>query len=249
MTPFRRLTTIALLAGLAACDQDPSRSGISDAFLASRFEELALARTGAGDGPGAAAARGAAHALRLGVRPARVNITVDGSTEQYFAFETEYAYGEDDGASPLPPIPIAVRTMIAWRGVQPDRFLVVQVAGDTGTFAPPCIACLTAERNEVGWLIAFGIVFERGRNPIVAVDGGVRTTRQSLGSECQLPRRPAFVPGLEPVSCHRALFFARFSMTANEISTTSNATLSHVVQMSGHDVPGVRILYPPLPTL
>jgi hypothetical protein len=249
MTPFRRLTMFSLVAGLAGCDQDPSRPGISDAFLAARFEELALARTGAGDGPGAAAARGAAHALRLGMRPARVSITVDGVTEQYFAFETEYAYGEDDGAGPLPPIAIDVRTMIAWRGGEPDRFLVVHVTGDTGTFAPPCIACLTAELNQVEWLAAIGVLFERGRNPFRAFEGGVRTTRQSLGGECQVPKRPAFVPGLDPVSCHRAVFFARFRMTANEISSTPSGVRSHVIQMGGHDVPGVRILYPPLPTL
>jgi hypothetical protein len=257
MMPFRRLTVLALLAGLTACDENPSGPSVSDAFLAARFEELARARTDQGDGAGALAARGAAHALRLGIRPAQVNISVDGVTEQYLAFETEYAYGEDDGAGPLPPIPIAARTMIAWRGGQPDRFLVVHVAGDTGTFAPPCLACLTAESNVVGWLLAFGMLSERGRAPLVAVAGGVRTTRQSLGSECQVPKRPAFIPGLEPVSCHHAMFFARFTMTVDVqfttlgtgVSTTSSAAQSRVVQMAGHDVPGVRILYPPLPTL
>jgi hypothetical protein len=248
MISVRRLTTAALVAGLAACDQDPSRPGISDVFLADRFEKLALARTRARDDAGAAAARGAAHALRLGVRPARVNISVDGVTEQYLAFETEFAYGEDEGAGPLPPRPITVRTMIAWRGVQADRFLIVHVPGDTGTFAPPCIACQAADLNVIGWLTASAILFERDGNHLLAVAGGVRTTRQSLGSECQVPKRPAFVPGLDPVSCHRAVFLTRFRMTANE-RTTSGAIRSHVVQMGGHDVPGVRILYPPLPTL
>lgn len=248
MLACRRLVPLLLAAFLAACE-DSTGPGISASFLAGRFEALARTRTEAGDGNGAAAARGAALALRLGVRPARVTISVDGVSEEYLAFETEYAYGEDDGAGPLPPIPIVVRTMIAWRGLQPDRFLAMTVPGDTGTFAPPCIVCLTVPSNQVGWLLSYGVFVQRGRPPLIAVAGGARTTRQSLGAECEVPKRPAFVPGLDPIACHRAIFFARFTMTANESNTTSSATLSHVLQMSGHDVPGVRLLYPPLPTL
>lgn len=243
MIAFRRLWPLVLGLTLAACGDDSTGPSVEE--LAARFDALASDRADAGDPNGAAAARGAALALRLGVEPARVSIAVDGVTEEYLAFETEYAYGDEAGAGPLPPLPILVRTMIAWRGAEPDRFLAIAAAGDTGTFFPPCAECLSGA-NLVYWLFASGMMVERGGPSFLAVAGGARMTRQSLGSECEPPQAPAFIPALEPVACHRAVFFTRFTMTATEMG---NGARSRVVQMGGHDVPGVRLLYPPLPTM
>jgi hypothetical protein len=247
MTAVRCLTTLALAGGLTACGDDPNSPGIKDVLLAARLEGVALAHGGE---VSATAARGAAHALRLGVRPAEVNITVDGVTERYFAFAAEYAFGDDADGGPLRPLPTIHRTIIAWRGMQPDRVIAINVPGDTGTFADPCATalCLMESAGLLASPRAIGIVAERGRWSANAAAGGARTTRESLGSECPVPERPVFLPLFEPVSCHRAVFFARFTLTANERGVTAPGPL-HVVQMNGHDVPGVRILYPPLPTL
>src|SRR5687768_294319 len=211
MIAFRPLWPLVLGLTLAACGDDSTGPSVGE--LAARFDALAQERADAGDPNGAAAARGAALALRLGVEPARVSIAVDGATEEYLAFETEYAYGDEVETGPLPPLPILVRTMIAWRGAEPDRFLAIAAAGDTGTFFPPCVECLSEPDVLVYWLFASGFMVERGGLSFLAVAGGARMTRQSLGSECELPQAPAFIPALERVACHRAVFFTRFTMT------------------------------------
>jgi hypothetical protein len=249
MIAFRRLALLALGVTLTACDDGSTSPPIDLAYIAMRFDALGRDRSQAGDPSGATAARGAALALRLGIRPTRVSIAVDGVTEEYLALETEHAFGDDDAAGPLPPPVIVVRTIIAWRGVRPDRFLAINVPGDTGSFTPPCAACLSEASNVVYWLCASGIMFERGGPSFIAVAGGARTTRQSIGGECEVPRRPSFIPALEPIACNRAVFFARFTMTAHEMSTTSRVLRSRVVQMGAHDVAGVRLQYGPLPTL
>lgn len=247
MRTLRSVTVLLVAATLAACDDSSGPAAIDAAYVAMRFDALGRARADAGDPGGAAAARGAALALRLGVRPARVSIAVDGVTEEYLALEMEHAFGYD-AAAPLPPSPFVVRTMMAWRGARPERFLSITAPGDTGTFAE-ILARASIDANTVGWLMSFGIMFDRGGPPWIAIAGGVRSTRQSIGGECELPRRPGLVAALEPTACHRAVFSTRFTMTARETNTITRALRSRVVQMGPHDVTGVRLLYAALPTM
>jgi hypothetical protein len=250
MNTFRRLALVTLGLVLTACGDDSTAPAAVDlAFVATRFDALGRDRADAGDPGGAIAARGAALALRLGARPARVRIAVDGVPEDYLALEIEHAFA-DEGTGSLAPMPaVNVRTMMAWRGVRPDRFLAIMVAGDTGTFAEVWTLQSSEANSVVYGMLSSGILFERGGPPWIAVAGGARTTRQSVGGECNVPRRSAFMPALGPIACHRAVFLTRFNMTVNETNTINRVLRSRVVEMGAHDVAGVQLRYRPLPTM
>lgn len=249
MRSLRSLTLLVGIAALSACEDSSAPITVDVAYVATRFDALGRARADLGDPGGAFAARGAALALRLGVRPSHVSITVDGVTEEYLALETEHAFGFTGADAPLPPPPLVLRMMVAWRGLLPDRFVTVMVPGDTGTFGEFVLTSI--HENSVSFLgPTFGLLFDRGGPSWRAVAGGARMTRESLGGECEVPRRPtSFVPALEPIACHRASFFTRFKMTVNETNTITRALRSRVVEMGAHDVAGVRLVYPPLPPM
>jgi hypothetical protein len=56
-------------------------------------------------------------------------------------------------------------------------------------------------------------------------------------------------PPSGPISCHRATFLPRFTMTASEIAQFTTGAPSRVVQMGSQEVAGVRSEYPAVPTL
>jgi hypothetical protein len=256
MRSLRSLTLLVGIAALSACEDSSAPVTVDVAYVATRFDALGRARADLGDPGGAFAARGAALALRLGVRPSPVSIAVDGVTEEYLALETEHAFGFTGADAPLPPPPLVVRMMVAWRGLLPDRFVTITVPGDTGTFgllhaltSTEANSIFASDANSI-FAPSFGILFDRGGPPWMAVAGGARATRESLGGECEVPRREtSFVPALEPVACNRASFFTRFAMTVNERNTITRALRSRLVDMGAHDVAGVRFLYRPLPTV
>jgi hypothetical protein len=252
MITFRRLAPLMLGVALVGCHDDAT--GPDSAFdlrvAALSFDALVESRMSAGDGGGAAASRIAALALRTGVRPARVRITVDGVAQDYWALETEHALvpnvTKDDFMPTLPPVS---RTMVAWRGGPAERVISIMMSGDTGTFS--------WERYELTQLPApypfsidraFGIMFERGGPVHFSVDGGARSTRQAIGAECKLPEpRPiiAIYPSPPmPVSCHAARFFTRFNMRVQEGPPAGAAAVrARVVSMDGQDIPGIRLEY------
>ena len=255
MLTFRRLAPLLLGAALVACDDDSTGPAAADLRLAARsFETLGRTRVSAGDGNGATASRVAALALRAGLRPARVRITVDGVTEEYWALEVEHAIAPDVTAdvvdAPILMLPAVVRTMVAWRGGPVERVIAVTVQSDTASFTwaefrmtelPPPYPIYLGP--------AFGIMFERGGPVHFSVDGGARSTRQTIGAECPVPERPAFMqvfsPVAAPTTCHFARFFTRFNMRVQEGPPAGAAAVRvRVVTMDGHDVPGVRFEYP-----
>ena len=198
------------------------------------------------------ASRMASLALRAGLRPARVRIAVDGTTEDYWALEIEHAYGDDVtggvGDAPILTLPIVTRTMVAWRGGPVERVISITVSSDTGIFS---LARLTSEVPPPYPLYigpAFGIMFER-RGPVhFAIDGGARSTRQEIGEACAVPERPSFMQILSPVaaptSCHRARFFTRFSMQLQDgFGDELGGVRVRTVAMDGHDIPGIRLEY------
>ena len=95
---------------------------------------------------------------------------------------------------------------------------------------------------------AFGIMFERGGPAHFSVDGGARSTRQTIGAECKLPEpRPIiqiFPSPPMPVTCHAARFFTRFNMRVQVGPPAGAAAVRvRVVSMDGHDIPGIRLEY------
>src|SRR5688572_5420755 len=212
MLTVRRLAPLLLGVAGMACDDSTGPGAVDLHLVARSFETLGRARMGTGDGSGAMASRMASLALRAGLRPARVRIAVDGTTEDYWALEIEHAYGDDVtggvGDAPILTLPIVTRTMVAWRGGPVERVISITVSSDTGIFS---LARLTSEVPPPYPLYigpAFGIMFER-RGPVhFAIDGGARSTRQEIGEACAVPERPSFMQILSPVaaptSCHRA---------------------------------------------
>jgi len=254
MLTFRRYAPLLLTAALAACDDDSTGPAAVDLrFAAQRFETLGRDRIGTGDGHGAMISRAAALALRAGLRPARVRIAVDGVTEEYWALEVERAIvpslTADLNDAPI-NLPADLRTMVAWRGGRVERVIAIIVQSDTASFTwaefrltelPPPYPVFVGP--------AFGIMFERGGPVHFAVDGGARSTRESLGAECAVPDSPSFLQLISPVavptSCHLARFFTRFNMRVQEGPPAGAAAVRvRVVSMDGHDVPGVRFEYP-----
>ena len=137
MSPFRRFAPLALcvaLGTLVSCSDSTSPSDDDVEMAASQFDALASVRGDAGDVDGAAVSHHAAFALRAGIRPTRVRITVDGATEDYRALEIEHAFGDDVTESPVLTQPIVLRSMVAWRGAPPARVIAITVPGDTGSF-------------------------------------------------------------------------------------------------------------------
>jgi hypothetical protein len=248
---MHRLRCVAILFGLflAACEDDTTGPSTDLRLAAWTFDALSRARIDVGDGDGAIAASNAALALRAGIRPTRVRITVDGVTEDYLALETEHAFGDDPPAGLLFSPQIVWRTMIAWRGGSPHRFVAIGVFGDTSVFTPFRLLAVPGASSVIDWMLINGVVFERGGPAFVGVAGGAHSTRESTGAACDIPRGRLFTPPLEPISCHRALFRTRFTMTANELSRLSTGAGSRVVQMDSQDVAGAQFVYPSFPTL
>lgn len=250
MRSFRSLTLVLACVALTACEDDSTGPATIDLRLAAwTFDALSRSRIEAGDGSGATAARHAALALRAGIRPTRVSITVDGVAEDYLALEIEHAFGDVPDLHSISPAPLFIRTMVAWRDGTPDRFLAIYVLGDTGTFRPFFTLVGASESRPVFESIATGaVLFERGGPPFFGITGGARTTRQSIGIECPTPPMSSLMPPFGATSCRRAAFLTRFTMTANETGQFTSGAPSRVVQMGLQEVAGVRFEYPGFPT-
>ena len=255
MLTFRRLGYLIVGVALTGCDENSTGPDAVDLhFAAESFETLGRDRMGTGDWSGATASRAAALALRSGLRPARVRIAVDGTAEDYWALEIEHAVAPDLTASPVLQLPIVTRTIVAWRGRPPERVISVTVLSDSGTFAfeRPGTSQL-APPYSIHFGPAFGLMFER-RGPVhVSIEGGARSTRQTIGAECPLPDRSVVTRVMDPVtgptSCHFARFFTRFTMRVQEPRPPGEAPVPvRSVSMDGQEVPGIRLEYPWVPT-
>jgi hypothetical protein len=251
MLRLRRFALVMVGPLLVACGDDSTGPDAADLRVVARtFDDLGLSRQRAGDGDGAAASQAAAIALRTGIRPTRVRIAVDGVAESYWALEIERGFA---GSSTLSSVgPLHARTLVAWRGGPAKQVISITISGDTGTFSLMRYYSLDAPPPDRILLDpAFGVMFDRGGPAHVSVDGGARSTRESLGAQCQTPERESILEMLSsfylPATCQRARFFTRFTMRVQEWPIAGlNAARTRVVEMAGHDIPGVRFEYQPI---
>lgn len=250
MITRRRLALLLLGAALAGCDDASTGPALDLRFAAERFETLGRTRMNAGDWNGAMASRAAALALRSGLRPTVVRIAVDGAIEEYWALEIEHAAAPDLTESPALTLPVVTRTLVAWRGRPAERVISVTIPSDTATFALGRLESSDLlSPVPISFGPGFGLLFDRGGPVHVAIDGGARSTRQTIGAECALPGRTPFsrimTPLPEPTSCHFARFFTRFNMRVQEPRPPGAAPGgARSVTMDGHEVPGIRLEYP-----
>jgi hypothetical protein len=247
----RRTTLLVLAAALLGCSDDvTSPTDIDLAFIATRFDAFGEERRRGQDAEGAHAARATALALRLGIRPSRVSITLDGISSEWLALEQEYVFGGQYRAGPLPLDGVVMRRFVAWQGVGPDRVLSVILDGDTTSYGQ-FVALASQERPLSTSLLFFptALLIERENGRHLAAGGGAHSTRESFGEACSTAtHRVPFLPQVNPVSCYRAVFETRFAVTLIDVSSVERALRARVVQMDSHDVRGLQLGYPGIPT-
>ncbi len=114
-------SSIALVAALAGCATD-SGSALTDQDqeLAVAFDGMSRDANVAGDADAGLAFSGAAMAVRLGLRPTPIDVTVNGESRRYFAFVHIL------GSTRALPI-AALRTVVAYRGEAPRPIEVLYV--------------------------------------------------------------------------------------------------------------------------
>lgn len=243
------MALFGLVISLASCgDEITNPADLDLAFLATRFDEFAHERDRATDAEGARHARATAVALRMGIRPERVSITLDGEAGEWLALEQEYAIGGQLRAGPLPLEGLVMRRFVAWQGVGPSRILVLTLDGDTATYPDNSLA-LERPSTALGYFTPHAALFERGEGYHVATSGGARSIRARVGEACpRMPRRIPFLTAANPVYCYRGEFATHFTITLIDVSSVERSLRAREVRMIPQLIPGIQLGYPPLPT-
>jgi len=189
-TLMTRFGALALLGLAAACSDTPTEPQEPEAELASAFETLAVEANRQGDADGAAALSGGSIALRMGVRPSTIQLTIDGEVIRHYALVAGIAR-EIDGESRM------VRTLFAWTGERrPETLLEVTLRSDEGEFGPEVADPAKQARGIYAHL--------RERARWFATGGGATITLADLGEPCGRPLSEN--PNLE---CAKARFDVR----------------------------------------
>jgi hypothetical protein len=127
--------TAALVAGCATDSADPTAD--QDLELASAFEAMAGEANGRGDPDESAAFSGAAMAVRLGIRPTEIGVTIGDESRRYLAFVHVIRHSQRDANAP------ALRTMVAYRArpdsKRPAEVLYLATTGDSGEISLPSL--------------------------------------------------------------------------------------------------------------
>jgi hypothetical protein len=117
----------ALVVAMAGCSTDSGpTTPDQDQALASTFDGMSRDANVGGDADAGAAFSGAAMAVRLGIRPTEIAVTVNGESRRYSAFVFVV------GSTRALPI-AAFRTLVAYRGEnqKPTEVLYVAAGGDS----------------------------------------------------------------------------------------------------------------------
>lgn len=134
-TLLRLSTTLAVFALAACADRapitEPEAVPANDlSITAAALDQQATSADASGDGERATAFRGAAAALRFGVRPSVIDVGVDGESHRYLAVVTGTIERLADGDTALR------RTLVAWRGDnRPLAILRIITLGNQGAFS------------------------------------------------------------------------------------------------------------------
>lgn len=184
----QRMVGALIIGALAAgCGSEATTpNGDETIDLAATFDGLSSEANGRGDGDESAAFSGAAMAVRLGIRPTEIPVTIRGDSRRYLAFVHVIRHGQRDGNRP------ALRTMVAYRRGEERRPLEVlylaTTADSVGLEAPG--------GQERGGERPFAVASWKdlvNRQFWVATAGRAGIRLESTGDACPKPRPSATV--------------------------------------------------------
>ena len=176
----RRITGIAAGVALLACGEGSSEPA-EPASAESVLELAALQARTAGDAEATAVLDGATLAVRIGVRPTTIAVSVGGEVTRYAALVVAFVDATASGEL------VTRRRLVAWRG-QDRRVALLHVStiGDGGSFAPDYDRTTTDIRVRPA--VGRWFNFVRGTR-WVAVDGTAKIAVASIGDNCPLADR------------------------------------------------------------
>jgi len=176
---YRSLRAVGMggvLAAFAACSSPESGTAPEDEELAVAFDGLSRDANAGGDAEGGAAFSGAAMALRLGIRPTEIAVSVGGESRRYLAFVHVLVRVTNTGRS------FEHRTMVAFRGLRrPEEVLYLAATADEQPLLHPASAGPAA--SPLAAAIASWTDFVN-RKIYVATAGKAGIKQESLGDPC-----------------------------------------------------------------
>ena len=139
--PLRFVGAVAVAATLASCTSEMGAPDTDqDLELATTFDTMAGEANGRGDSDEGAAFSGAAMAVRLGIRPTEIGVSIGGESRRYFGFVHLIRHSQHGGNS------LALRTMVAYRtradSRRPAEVLYLATAGDSVIVTLPSLTAL-----------------------------------------------------------------------------------------------------------
>ncbi len=185
----RFLGTLAMLALTAGCAEGPTEPTSHDTDLAASFDLMAADARSSGDVDAASAFEGGAVAIRAGLVPSEIDVTIDGAVVKHKA--VVHAVARSGPAGPR----VLMRSLLAWSGSNPrETILKVMLLADEAEFGHP--SQMVPQGRARGW---FGDLVAQAR--FLATDGSAGIQVASIGAPCG----PA-APDRPEIRCRRARF-------------------------------------------
>lgn len=185
----RFLGAVAILALASGCADGPAEPTSHDADLAASFDLMAAEARSSGDMDAASAFEGGALAIRAGLVPSEIDVTIDGDLVTHKAVVHAVARSGPGGQQ------ILMRSLLAWSGQNPrETMLKVMLLADEAEFGLPSqMVPMGRARGWFGDLVA-GIRYR-------ATEGSAGIQVDFIGAPCgpSAPDRPG-------IRCRRARF-------------------------------------------
>jgi hypothetical protein len=174
---IRRACAAIVVTVFAACTTDLASNGVQEDELAVELEGLSQEANQRGDVDASSAYSAAAMAVRLGIRPTPIGVSVAGVTERYEAFVHVVSHARPNAAS------IRLRTLVAVHGVnRPEKILYVATMADSAELGHPT---MTLDRRPDVRQLAWASWRDRVNGRIwVATSGTAGIVEESVGGEC-----------------------------------------------------------------
>lgn len=188
-SPSRLLGALALVSLLAGCAADPTEPTAENADLAASFDLMAAEARISGDINAASAFEGGALAIRAGLMPSEIEVTIDGEVVTHKAVvHAVVRTGAGDQQ-------VLMRSLLAWSGSNPrETILKVMLLADEAEFGHP--SQMVPQGRARGW---FADLVEQVRYLVTGGTAGIQVAE--IGGPCgrAAPDRPG-------IRCRKARF-------------------------------------------